>query len=123
MPPVRQLGWHCRIRIKGNFWLPHPRHGWQRVSQFPLPLGSDQLIHNVEIHKHNSLTDVHLAIGWEQTSGEKWYILSTEPTTLQTLMHLARNNSSNILQEVGAIVLTFIDRNIRQTRNCWSLKY
>ena len=95
---VRQLGWQCRIRarrfqgklppksslIKGNFWLRHPRHGLQRVSQFPLTLGSAQLIHNVQIHKHHSLTDVHLAIGWEETSGEKWYILSTEPTTLQT---------------------------------------
>jgi hypothetical protein len=81
---VRELGWHCRIRIKGNFWLRHPRHGWLRVSQFPLTLGVAQLIHNVDIHKHNSLTNVHLAIGWEETSGEKWYILSTEPTTLQT---------------------------------------
>jgi hypothetical protein len=81
---VRQLGWQCRIRIKGNFLLRHPRHGWLQVNQFPLTLGSAQLIHNVQIHKHNSLTDVHLAIGWEETSGEKWYILSTEPTTLQT---------------------------------------
>ena len=100
---VRQLGWQCRIRarrfrgklppksslIKGNFWLRHPRHGWQRVSQFPLTLDSAQLIHNVEIHKHNSLTGVHLAIGWEETSGEKWYILSTEPTTLQTFREYA----------------------------------
>ena len=70
---VRQLGWQCRIRIKGNFLLRHPRHGWQQVNQFPLTLGSAQLIHNVQIHKHNSLTDVHLAIGWEETSGEKWY--------------------------------------------------
>jgi len=81
---VRGLGWHCRIRIKGNFWLHHPRHGWIRVSKFPMSLGTAQLIHNVQIHKHNSLTGVHLALGWEETSGEKWYILSTEPTTLQT---------------------------------------
>ena len=81
---VRELGWHCRIRIKGNFLLHHPRHGWIRVSKFPMSLGTAQLIHNVIIHKHNSLTDVHLALGWEETSGEKWYILSTEPTTLQT---------------------------------------
>ena len=54
-----------------------------------MTLGSAQLIHNVEIHKHNSLTDVHLAIGWEETSGEKWYILSTEPTTLQTFREYA----------------------------------
>ena len=64
---VRQLGWHCRIRIKGNFWLHHPRHGWIRISKFPMSLGTAQLIHNVMIHKHNSLTDVHLALGWEET--------------------------------------------------------
>jgi hypothetical protein len=34
IPYVRQLSWHCRIRIKGNFWLLHSRQGWQRVSQF-----------------------------------------------------------------------------------------
>jgi Transposase DDE domain len=81
---VRQLGWHCRIRIKGNFWLRHPRQGWQRASQFPVAMGEAKLIHNVQIHKCNSLTDVHLAIAWESTSGEHWYIISTEPTTLQT---------------------------------------
>lgn len=81
---VRKLGWHCRIRIKGNFWLRYPRKGWQRVSQFPVAIGEAKLIHNVQIHKHNSLTDVHLAIAWESTSNEHWYIISTEPTTLQT---------------------------------------
>jgi hypothetical protein len=81
---VRKLGWHCRIRIKGNFWLRHPRQGWQRVSQFPVAIGEAKLIHNVQIHKCNSLTDVHLAIAWESTNGEHWYIISTEPTNLQT---------------------------------------
>ena len=81
---VRKLGWHCRIRIKGNFWLRHPRQGWQRVSQFPVAMGEAKLIHNVQIHKQNSLTDVHLAIAWESTSGEHWYMISTEPTNLQT---------------------------------------
>jgi hypothetical protein len=81
---VRELGWHCRIRIKGNFWLRHPRQGSQRVSQFPVAMGEAKLIHNVQIHKQNSLTDVHLAIAWESTSGEQWYIISREPTNLQT---------------------------------------
>lgn len=81
---VRKLGWPCRIRIKGNFWLRHPRQGWQRVSQFPVAIGEAKLIHNVQIHKCNSLTDVHLAIAWESTNGEHWYIISTEPTNLQT---------------------------------------
>ena len=87
---VRQLGWHCRIRIKGNFWLRYPHKGWQRVSQFPVAIGEAKLIHNVQIHKHNSLTDVHLAIAWESTSNEHWYIISTEPTTLQTFCEYGR---------------------------------
>jgi hypothetical protein len=81
---VRKLGWHCRIRIKGNFWLRHPRKGWQRVSQVPLEIGEAKLIQNIGVHKLKTLTDVHLAIGWESTSGEKWYILSTETVTVQT---------------------------------------
>lgn len=81
---VRQLGWHCRIRIKGKFWLYHPRRGWMRINQLKLARGEAQLIHNVRIHKHDSLTDIHLAIAWEDTSGEYWYIISTEPTTLPT---------------------------------------
>jgi hypothetical protein len=51
----------------------------------PVAIGEAKLIHNVQIHKHNSLADVHLAIAWESTSHQHWYIISTEPTTLQTL--------------------------------------
>jgi hypothetical protein len=29
---VRELGWQCRIRIQGNFWLRHPHHGWRAMS-------------------------------------------------------------------------------------------
>jgi hypothetical protein len=54
------------------------------VSQFPVAIGEAKLIHNVQIHKCNSLTDVHLAIAWESTSKEHWYIISTEPTNLQS---------------------------------------
>jgi hypothetical protein len=81
---VRKLGWHCRIRIKGNFWLRHPRKGWQRASQVPLDKGEAKLIQNVWIHKKASLTDVCVAIAWEEKSKQRWYILSTEVTTLQT---------------------------------------
>jgi hypothetical protein len=36
---VRKLKWECRIRIKGNFWIHHPKHGWQTVKQLHLGLG------------------------------------------------------------------------------------
>jgi hypothetical protein len=50
----------------------------------PLEIGEAKLIQNIGVHKLKTLTDVHLAIGWESTSGEKWYILSTETVTVQT---------------------------------------
>ena len=81
---VRQLGWQCRIRIKGNFWIHHPKTGWQTIKQLHLSLGEAKLIHNVKVHKTKSLTDMHIAAAWESTSKEYWYILSTEPTTIQT---------------------------------------
>lgn len=81
---VRELNWQCRIRIKGNFWIHHPKNGWQTVKQLHLGLGEAKLIHNVKIHKTKSLTDVHIAAAWEANSKEFWYILSTEPTTIQT---------------------------------------
>jgi hypothetical protein len=83
---VRELKWQCRIRIKGNFWIYAPKHGWQTVKQLHLRLGEAKLIHNVKIHKTESkrLSDVHIAAAWESGSREYWYILSTEPTTIQT---------------------------------------
>jgi hypothetical protein len=52
------------IFLISNFWLRYPGKGWQRVSQFPVAIGEAKLIHNVQIHKQNSLTDVHLAIAF-----------------------------------------------------------
>lgn len=83
---VWKLKWECRIRIKGNFWIHHLKKGWQTVKQLHLGLGEAKLIHNVKIHKTESkrLTDVYIAAAWESTNKEYWYILSTEPTTIQT---------------------------------------
>jgi len=83
---VRQLKWQCRIRIKGNFWIHHPKNYWQTVNQLHLRLGEAKLLHNVQVHKTESkrLNNVHIAAAWESHSQEHWYILSTEPTTIQT---------------------------------------
>jgi hypothetical protein len=60
---VRELNWQCRIRIKGNFWIHHLKHGWQTINQLHLGLGEAKLLHNVKVHKTESkrLTDVHIA--------------------------------------------------------------
>ncbi len=43
------------------------------------------MLHRVRLHKENSLSGVHLALAREATNGELWLILSSEPTTLQSL--------------------------------------
>lgn len=42
------------------------------------------LFQNVRIHKTDPYGSVYLALGRECISGEVWYIVSDEPTTLQT---------------------------------------
>ena len=83
---VRELAWQCRIRVKGNFWIHHPKHGWQTIKGLQLRLDEAKLLHNVTVHKTESkrLTDAHISAAWESGSREYWYILSTEPTTIQT---------------------------------------
>ena len=81
---VQTLQWQCRVRLKSNTWVYQPKQGWQTLKQLPLGIGEAKLIHNVTVHKSKSLTGMHIAAAWETTSKEYWYILSTEPTTIQT---------------------------------------
>lgn len=46
--------------------------------------GQAQLLQNVRIHKSDPYGPVYLAVAREGVSGELWYIVSDEPTTLQT---------------------------------------
>jgi len=81
---VQTLQWQCRVRLKSNTWVYQPKQGWQTLKQLHLGIGEAKLIHNVTVHKSKSLTGMHIAAAWETTSKEYWYILSTEPTTIQT---------------------------------------
>lgn len=89
MSYVRDLKWQCRVRLKSNVWIYHPKKGWQTLKQLHLALGEAKLIQHVKVHKSKSLTDLHIAAAWETTSKEYWYILSTEPTTIQTFREYA----------------------------------
>jgi len=51
---------------------------------FHLGRGEALLLQNVRIHKTDSSGPVNLALACEGVSGELWYIVSNEPTTLQT---------------------------------------
>ncbi len=80
----QQLGWSYRIRIKSDFWLWRPGKGWCQVKDFHLGLGQALLLQNVGLHKTDPYGPVNLALACEGVSGELWYIVSDEPTTLQT---------------------------------------
>ncbi|NEP54175.1 MAG: transposase [Moorea sp. SIO3C2] len=81
---LAELGWHYRIRIKSDFWLWRPGKGWSQVRDFHLKRGEALLLQNVWIHKTESFGAVNLGLACEGISGELWYIVSDEPTTLQT---------------------------------------
>ncbi|NEO65362.1 MAG: transposase [Moorea sp. SIO4G2] len=80
----QQLGWNYRIRIKSDFWIWRPGNRWCQVKDFHLGRGQALLLQNVRIHKTNPYGPVNLALACEGVSGELWYIVSNEATTLQT---------------------------------------
>lgn len=43
------------------------------------------MLHNVKLHKHHSVDGVNLALARENQQGTLWLIVSSQPTTLQTL--------------------------------------
>jgi hypothetical protein len=79
-----KLSWHYRIRVKSNFSLKKARKQWSQVNNYHLNLGQAILLQNVTRQKTNPLQGVYLALGRENMNGELWYIVSSEPTTLQT---------------------------------------
>jgi hypothetical protein len=82
---VRQeLGWHYRIRVKGNFWFWQAGLGWRQIKDYHLSAGEARLFQQVRIYTTKTLSDVHLALAKVAGTPENWFILSSEPTTLQT---------------------------------------
>ena len=81
----QQLHWHYRIRVKANHWVFRAGKGWQQLRQFHLGRGEALMLHNVKLHKQHSVEGVHLALARETQQAALWLIVSSEPTTLQTL--------------------------------------
>lgn len=80
----QQLGWHHRIRVKSDCWVWRPGKGWCQVRDLHLGRGQAMLLQNVRITKTDPNGPVYLALGRECINGKAWYIVSDEPTTLQT---------------------------------------
>jgi Transposase DDE domain len=84
MGHLRRLGWHFRIRIKATFWLYRPGHADLQVGHVSLAPGQACYWHRVWLTaKH--FGPVHLAVARPVGRAEYWYVISDEPTDVQTL--------------------------------------
>ena len=79
---LRRLGWHGRIRIKGNFWV-YGRGVRYQVGAIPLAPGQARFWHHVYLAAHR-YGPVHLALAHPQGSTECWCVVSDEPTDWYT---------------------------------------
>ena len=87
---THQLGWHHRIRLKKNTWIFRRGYGWKQLSDFHFACGEAWLMQNVKLTKTYEYGLVNLAMARDPISGELWYIVSDEATTLRTFCEYAR---------------------------------
>jgi Transposase DDE domain len=83
MDHLRQLGWHWRIRCKRSFWIYRRSHQSCKASDLSLARGQACFWHHVYITK-NLYGPVHLALARRHDGKEYWFVVSDEPTGLQT---------------------------------------
>jgi hypothetical protein len=81
---LKRLGWHFRIRIKSNFWIYQPGHGGFQVRDISLGCGQARFWHGVLL-TIKRCGPVHLAVARPLASDEYWYVISDEPTDVQSL--------------------------------------
>ena len=84
MGHLKRLGWHLRIRIKSNFWVDRPgRAPWQ-VGRIGFAPGQARFWHTVWL-TGKSFGPVHLAVARPLGPEDPWYVVSDEPTDVETL--------------------------------------
>src|SRR5882672_7001797 len=81
---LRQLGWHWRIRIKSNFWIPPSHLASFQVGAVELKPGHLSCWHGVSMTEKR-FGPVHLAVARPLGSDEYWYVISDEAAELKTL--------------------------------------
>jgi len=84
MGHLKRLGWHFRLRIKSNFWIYCPGHGGFQVRAIALACGQARFWHGVCVTRKR-FGAVHLAVARPLASDEYWYVISDEPTDVQSL--------------------------------------
>src|SRR5215470_6984887 len=86
---LRRLGWHFRIRIKAPFSVVRPGQPPCKAEDFALAPGRALFLHNVAITTEQ-FGPVSLALARHSSTGECWYIVSDEPTTVHTFEEYGR---------------------------------
>jgi hypothetical protein len=81
---LTRLGWHFRLRIKATFWIYRPGHGGFQVRAISLAYGPARFWHGVLLTRKR-FGPVHLAVARPLASDEYWYVISDEPTDIQSL--------------------------------------
>jgi Transposase DDE domain len=82
---LRRLRWQFRIRIKASFGVSRSGHPSCKVADFPLAPGRALFLHNVAITADH-FGPVSLALARHTRNGEYWYVVSDEPTSVQTFV-------------------------------------
>jgi hypothetical protein len=80
-----RLGWHYRIRLKANFSVTRPGQPPCKVEDFALTPGRALFLHNMAITAEQ-FGPVSLALARHSSTGEYWYIVSDEPTSVHTFV-------------------------------------
>ena len=86
---LRRLGWHFRIRIKATFTVLRPGQPAGKVEELALAPGRALFLHHVAITAEH-FGPVSLALGRHSKTGESWYIVSDEPTSVPTFEEYGR---------------------------------
>ena len=84
MAHATRLGWHWRIRIKGCFVVYRRGQRRLKLSNYELKPGQAHFWRHVQITDER-YGPVHLALAHLAENGERWLVVSDEPTNLTTL--------------------------------------
>lgn len=100
MRHLRRLGWHWRIRIKSNFWIYRRNHQRCQPGRLGLKPGQAYFWHQVWITEQY-FGPVHVALARLENGNELWYVVSDEPTGVETFDDYGRrfNIEENFLDD------------------------
>jgi DDE family transposase len=84
MRPLKQMGWHFRIRITANLWIEHRGQRRLQVRDISLAPGHARCWHRVKVTAQH-FGPVHLAVARPLGHNDYWYVISDEPTEVKAL--------------------------------------